>query len=166
MSITVTHRSYFDEDTPYIVLKSLFSKYDTNGNGRICTTELVMLLQDDLGLSKDDAQTYTLLLDKDGSGDLSFEELRDWIKSGERLKNMEDASRYKAMQKAVRIFKYYDTDASGGLDRSEFRQLHADVGGRPEFVDVALNELDTDGNGVISFYEFMKWLNWVDLGTF
>ena len=67
------------------------------------------------------------------------------------------------MQKAVEMFKQYDTNCSGGLDRGEFSRLHADVGGSPQGLEVALQALDKDGNNKISFIEFLKWLNWIDV---
>ena len=158
--------SYFDKDTPDIVLKSLFDKYDIDASGSIGVSELPKLLSEDLGLSCEEAETYTLLVDKDASGKLSFDEFKSWLNSGEKLKNVNDTSRFYLMQKAVEMFKRYDLDGSGGIDRNEFQKLHIDVGGKPEGVDIALRCLDKDGNSKISFYEFLKWLNWVDVSEF
>ena len=155
--------SYFDENTPDIVLKSLFKKYDRDGSGTLAKTELLCMLRDDLGLSSDEAETYVLLVDKDASGKLSFDEFKTWLNSGEKLRNVEDNSRFYMMQKAVEMYKKYDTDATGGLDRKEFSILYSDVGGKPENLDSALQSLDKDGNSKISFYEFLKWLNWIDV---
>ena len=158
--------SYFDENTPDIVLKSLFQKYDTDNSGLISMSEIPQLLRGDLGLNGDEAETYTLLLDKDASGKLSFDEFKDWLNSGEKLRNIEDSSRFYLMQKAVDMFKAYDKDQSGALDRNEFYNLHLDVGGNVNNLDSALQALDKDHNGKVSFYEFLKWLNWIDVGNF
>ena len=45
------------------------------------------------------------------------------MNSGEKLKNINDSSRFYLMQKAVEMFKQYDTNASGALDREEFTRL-------------------------------------------
>lgn len=158
--------SYFDEGTPDIVLKSLFAKYDSDGSGNLSISELPQLLQNDLGLSQEEAETYSLLVDKDASGKLSFDEFRAWLNSGEKFKNVNDASRFHLMHKAVEMFQKYDLDRSGGLDRNEFLKLHVEMGGQAQYVDSALNALDKDGNTKISFYEFLKWLNWIDVSEF
>jgi len=158
--------SYFETDTPDIVLKSLFYKYDTDSSGLLSMNEVKTLLESDLGLTYEEAEAYTLLLDKDSSGKLSFEEFKTWLNSGEKLNNVKDESRFYMMKKSVEYFKKYDVDQSGGLNREEFAKLHADVGGTAETLDQALLALDKDNNGTISFYEVLKWLNWVDVGNF
>ena len=65
--------SYFSKDTPDIVLRSLFTKYDRDNSGTIAVSELPQLFVEDLGLSSEEAETYTLLVDKDGSGTFSFD---------------------------------------------------------------------------------------------
>ena len=157
--------SYFDENTPDIVIRSLFQKYDRDSSGQLSVKEIPELLTNDLGLSTEEADTYTLLLDKDASGSLSFDEFKSWLTSGEKLKTV-DSHRFNLMYKAVEMFKRIDADQSGSLDRTEFVKLHAEVGGRPEYLDSALNALDSDQNGKISFFEFMKWLNWIDMSEF
>lgn len=157
--------SFFDENTPDIVLKSLFNKYDTDGSGSLSTKELPDLLQNDLGLSVEESEMYTLLLDKDANGRLSFDEFKKWLNSGEKLQNL-DSERYNTMYKAVEMFKKYDMDASGALECAEFSKLCVELGGQPEHAQSAMNSLDNDGNNKISFLEFMKWLNWIDVSKF
>lgn len=63
-------------------------------------------------------------------------------------------------KKKVRaIFNKYDTDKSGELDLAEFDKLCQDLGEvyTPEQLEVALDEIDADGNGGIDFEEFYKW---------
>ena len=47
-----------------------------------------------------------------------------------------------------------------------FRKLFADVGGDPDNFELALSQLDLDGNQRISFEEFLRWLNWVSFDDF
>lgn len=157
--------SYFDENTPDIVIRSLFQKYDRDSSGQLSVKEIPELLTNDLGLSTEEAETYTLLLDKDASGSLSFDEFKSWLTSGEKLKTV-DSDRFNLLYKAVEMFKRIDADQSGSIDRTEFAKLHAEMGGRPEYLDYALSTLDSDYNGKISFLEFMKWLNWIDMSNF
>lgn len=121
--------SFFDKNVPRIVLKSLFSKYDKDGSGQLNRKELTGLFVDDLGLSKEQAEAYAYLLDKDGNGCVSFDEFITWLQSGERFQNVSDKSRYYRLKKAVELFKTYDRDGSGALDKNEFEQLFLAFGG-------------------------------------
>ena len=67
------------------------------------------------------------------------------------------------MIEAVDMFKKYDRDGNKVLDRTEFVQCYTDCGNDPQGVTNVLNIVDRDGNGVVSFYEFLKWLNWMDM---
>ena len=163
MSGALKGRSYFDKNVPDIVLRSLFMKYDKDGSQQLNKEELSGLFQNDLGLNKEQAESYAYLLDKDGNGKVSFEEFRSWLNSGERFKNVNDKSRYHRLRKAVEMFKNYDKDGSGALDREEFKKLFTESGGKPKNLEAALKELDQDNNGLVSFQEFLKWLNWVPL---
>ena len=123
--------SFFDKNVPKIVLKSLFSKYDKDGSGQLNRQELKGLFVDDLGLSKEQAESYSFLLDKDGNGSVSFDEFNAWLHSGEQFKNINDSSRYYKLKKAVELFKSYDKDDSGALDKDEFEKLFLAFGGTP-----------------------------------
>jgi Ca2+-binding EF-hand superfamily protein len=85
--------SYFDKNVPKVVLRSLFMKYDADGSGVLNQKELKQLFQGDLGMTKDQAEAYSMLLDKDGSQTVNFEELHQWLTSGEKFKNVNDKSR-------------------------------------------------------------------------
>ena len=53
------------------------------------------------------------------------------------------------------------SDVAGTIDREEFRQLHADCvknGIMNKSYEDALTDLDTDGNGEISFNEYLDFL--------
>lgn len=155
--------TFFDPKAPTVVLRSLFYKYDKDGSGKLSKDELQTLFVDDLGFTNEQANAYSLLLDKDGDNELSFEEFHIWLKSGEKFQNINDKSRYQKLKKAVDMFKKFDKDESGFLDRGEFKKLFQEVGGKANKMDKALAELDVDGNNRISFQEFLRWLNWVPL---
>lgn len=163
---SIRAKSVFDPNAPEIVLKSLFLKYDKDQSGQLNKSELSVLFQDDLGFTKDQSEAYALLLDKDGNAQVSFEEFHAWLKSGEKFKNIDDKTRYHKLKKAVELFNKFDVDRSQALDREEFKKLFKEVGGKPKNLDKALAELDKDGNNIISFQEFLRWLNWIPLEEF
>lgn len=155
-------KSYFSASVPDIVVKSLFYKYDTDGSGRLAKKELMTLLKEDLGMEDDQAQACFMLVDKDGGGDLSFDEFIAWLRSGDGLANIDNSSRYYYIQRAIALFKKYDKDGNGTIDREEFKSLMKSLGHNDEAqYDSALKELDTSGDGKISFPEFLTWLNWL-----
>lgn len=155
-------KSYFNANVPEIVVKSLFQKYDTDGSGRLGKKEVLTLLKDDLGLKEDQAQAQYMLMDKDGGGDMSFDELRVWLRSGQGFSNIDNSSRYYVLQKAIAEFKKYDKDGNGTIDKEEFKSLMRSLGYSDESqFDNAMRSLDTSGDGKISFTEFLAWLNWL-----
>ena len=159
-------KAFFNPKTPEVALNSLFSKYDGDDSGQLSQAELTVLFKEDLGFDDQQAKIYSLLLDKDGNGEVSFEEFRIWLRSGERLKNITDKSRYVLLVKAVDFFCRFDLDSNQALDQDEFKMLFKEMGGQPNNLDGALKELDKDNNNVISFPEFLRWLNWIPLEDF
>lgn len=155
--------SYFDKDAPTLVIRSLFQKYDTDNNGVLTKKELVRFLKEDLGLSTEQINVYTLILDKDGNQMITFDEFFSWIRSGENFQLINDHSRYSLVCKAVDLFKEFDIDKSETIDREELKKLLQSLGHKNIDVDKALSELDQNGDGVISFWEFLQWLNWITI---
>ena len=157
-------KSYFNADVPEIVVKSLFQKYDVDGNGCLGKDEMLTMLRDDLGCKPDQAQACIFMVDKDGSGELSFDEFILWFRSEEGFKNIDNSSRYHTIKKAIELFKQYDKDGNGTIDREEFKELFKQFkqsNADDSQLDSALQALDTSGDGKISFPEFLTWLNWL-----
>lgn len=153
------------EDIPVIALKSIFKKYDVDNDGTLSRDEFFVLLENEFNLSPEQINTYQWILDTDGDGEVSFDEFRHWVASNENFQTVDDKSRFTLMLLAIKLFEKYDENKDRTLDRHEFMRLHADCGGKPDNVSGALKYMDSDKNGTISFYEFLKWLNWVDLGN-
>eukprot|EP01116_Phalansterium_solitarium_P004836 TRINITY_DN15_c4_g1_i1.p1 TRINITY_DN15_c4_g1~~TRINITY_DN15_c4_g1_i1.p1 ORF type:complete len:787 (+),score=274.43 TRINITY_DN15_c4_g1_i1:247-2607(+) len=84
------------------------------------------------------------------------------LRSRRKVKPITDEDEFLA--EARRIFKHYDVDNSGYLDRSEFAKVMRDVARLVGFRDPtqkdvkeALEVIDTDHNNKISFEELAKW---------
>ena len=157
--------TYLGVEAPDIVLRSVFRKYDVDNSGFLAHSEVRRLLGEDLAMHKEEIEAFSLLLDKDASHKVSYDEFKAWMQSPNRAGLARDptGSKYHILLKAVEYFKQYDTDQSGALEGSEFEKLMKSMGVRDEAVAGALNGLDRDHNGKISFEEFLKWLNWIPM---
>jgi hypothetical protein len=103
------------------------------------------------------------LLDNDGTNLISFEEFCFWVRSNERFTCITDKTRFYYLQKALDTFKIYDWDENHALSRKEFQKMYYDFGGNDNEMETSFRALDLDDNGVISFPEYLRWLNWVNL---
>jgi Ca2+-binding EF-hand superfamily protein len=59
------------------------------------------------------------------------------------------------------FFQSFDSDESGSLSSDEFKSCYADMaafGFAMTDCESAMQELDTDGNGVVNFNEFIRWM--------
>ena len=69
---------------------------------------------------------------------------------------------------AREVFKFFDTDSSGALDRGELQAVLTRQGDDGPLTDGDIDEImaqfDVDGNGTIDFDEFQAM--WTDLGAF
>jgi len=74
---------------------------------------------------------------------------------------------YKSMTRTElqEYFDYFDIDLSGELDREEMYRLGGTIGMDPKRMEVMIKEIDTDGNGLISFDEFYTWVMKSDVDT-
>ncbi|XP_078353672.1 uncharacterized protein LOC144638315 [Oculina patagonica] len=153
--------SYFNKNAPTIVVRSLFEKYDTNGNGKLEEQEMQILLEEDLGLEREQAWLYFLLVDKNGDHDISFEEFNDWLRSEEHFEVLNDKEKFESLAKAFDYFKSFDTDDSDTLDREQFERMMKFFGHETVDMDKAFAKMDKDENGKVSFWEFMVWLQWI-----
>ena len=155
--------SYFDKKAPTIAIRSLFDKYDANGNGKLEEQEMQDLLEGDLGLDREQSWVYFLLLDKNGDRGISFEEFNDWLRSGEHFEILNDKAKFHSLSKAFDYFKRFDADNSDTLDRIQFERMMKFFGYDTINMDRAFAKMDKDENGAVSFWEFMVWLKWVPI---
>src|SRR3546814_19876569 len=57
------------------------------------------------------------------------------------------------------IFDKYDSDGNGSIDRREFQMLCHEFGYylSPAECEMAVKQIDRDGNNAIEYNEFVKW---------
>ncbi|XP_078383314.1 neo-calmodulin-like [Oculina patagonica] len=158
-------KSLFREDVPDMVIKSIFSNYDKDGSGCLEKSEILAMLQGDMGLDEKQAEVCFMLIDKDGSKSVTFAEFAEWFRSpGRGFKVVDDQQRYAFVRRVADYFKEYDRDGSGVIDKRELRALLASSNKdwdrcSEEDITQALRAVDKDGSGTVSFSEFLAWVD-------
>lgn len=110
------------------ILRESFFKYDTSGDGRLEEEEIVHVFTD-LGFTREQGKKYFLQLDKDHSGELTFDEFLAGFTSefaeskGLSLRTLSA----KEMDLARKTFYRYDRDGSGSIDHDELLFLLHDL---------------------------------------
>ena len=132
-------------------LNEQFSRFDTDGSGDLDIRELAKLLST-VGLTLTEADVGRLLAqyDEDNSGTLSEDEFL--VLAQRELALAGELSLYAGAFKAV------DMDGSGEIDVREFRALLDRLGYpcEPKEVETLCANFDADGNGKLSFDEFLE----------
>ena len=153
--------SYFSEDIPEVVIKSLFTKYDTDEDGHLSTSEVRQFLSNDLGMKPDEVKAVALLMDKDADHEISFLEFAHWVRNAGHV--IKDNSKYFLLKRAAEYFMKVDKDNNRTLDEAEVKNLIVALGARIELLEEQFQAMDKDGNGRITFDEFLRWLNWLPM---
>ena len=129
----------------------LFNQIDINGDGKINKQELLKGLQSKMKsptLEQDVEQIYRNI-DMDNNGYIEYEEFVRAAVSKEKFLN-ENVLRF--------AFRYFDKDGSGEITFDEieavFKESITDKNKVHESLAQIINEVDANGDGVISFKEF------------
>ncbi|ORX84402.1 EF-hand [Anaeromyces robustus] len=136
-----------------------FSKLDKDGNGTIDKDEFLMLPQ----LSSNPlAHRLIDILDEDGGGDVDFVEFIKGLSAFSEKGNEEEKLKF--------AFRVYDMDRDGYISNGElFIVLQMMVGNNLEskqlqqIVDKTIMEGDKDGDGKLSYEEFLDMIKDTDI---
>ncbi len=131
-------------------LRDVFKKMDLSGDGRLSLDELkdgyVNNFSDQM--TEEEFDSLIKSIDQDGSGYLEYEEFLRATVSTELIfteKNMKMA------------FSFFDKDGSGMLSRDEIKEVLASSDeSSAEAIDKIVQEMDTNGDGMISYKEFTE----------
>ncbi|KAJ3269316.1 hypothetical protein HDV01_001602 [Terramyces sp. JEL0728] len=110
-------------------LLTRFDKYDFDKNGNISEKEFRLLCAD-MGyfLSDKEAKVDMKILDKDGNGQIEFEEFLIWWRREDRFKILQiPPEDLEVLQLITQDFNKFDRDNSGSIDINEFKTLHAEL---------------------------------------
>ncbi|XP_010908206.1 probable calcium-binding protein CML15 [Elaeis guineensis] len=130
-------------------LERVFKKFDTNGDGKISSSELAAIFQS-LGHPVTDEELERMMgeADTDGDGFISFDEFVDL-----NVRTVDDSA---ALEDLRQAFSVFDLDRNGSISADELARVLRSIG---EGASVAqckrmIDGVDRDGDGLISFEEF------------
>jgi Ca2+-binding EF-hand superfamily protein len=103
-----------------------------------------------------------MMIDRDGSGTLSYDEFLKWWQQKDRFQTVDiTQEKLQKLHGYLTIFKSFDTDGNGILDKQEYTFLHKELTKKnltrhsfEEFVA----DIDQNGDENLSFNEFAEWL--------
>jgi len=112
-------------------------------------------------LSDHELDEAFLQMDSDNSGQIEFVEYLRWRNSDDRFKHLLQSDEHaEYVHQVGDFFRYYDSKLRGRLSTSQFQPLYkslVDAGEVSATYDEVVSEVDTDGDGMVSLNEFMKW---------
>ncbi|KAG6622787.1 CAMK/CDPK protein kinase [Phytophthora cinnamomi] len=128
-------------------LKNQFMAIDTDGNGVITVSELAEALRDTgLGMIEEEVLELVKGIDIDGDGLVDYPEfLAATMKRN--LANQEEH--------LINAFNYFDTTNTGQITKADLVQFM----GSEEQAQEVIDDVDANGDGVISFEEFVAMMN-------
>lgn len=130
-------------------LEQVFKKFDVNGDGKICSSELGSIMGS-LGqpATEEELQNMIKEVDADGDGYIDLDEFIELntkgVDSNEVLENLKDA------------FSVYDIDGNGSITAEELHEVLKSLGDDCSLADCRkmITGVDRNGDGMISFDEF------------
>ncbi|CAF1369112.1 unnamed protein product [Didymodactylos carnosus] len=143
--------------------RRVFNKYDLDHNGTISLDELKVLCAEHCSqLTDREFEWLKTYIDKDGDNVISYDEFAQFWKSKNRFANAKlDDGQMMIIDTIMKIFRAYDKDKSGELDKNEFLQLIDDLlkaGLIQRTQNFEFDEIDRSKNGTINFNELIACL--------
>ncbi|XP_022244772.1 calmodulin-A-like isoform X2 [Limulus polyphemus] len=131
--------------------KEAFMTFDKDSDGVITAAELGIVMRS-LGQqpTEKELRNMVLMVDLDGNGTIEFHEFLFMMS-----KKIKDSSREEALREAFAVF---DRNSDGYISSSDLRHAMINLGEKltDEEVENMIKEADSDGDGLVSFDEFVK----------
>ena len=129
-------------------IRDSFALYDRDGNGSISLIELREVLRN-IGekVTDDEINQIIRIADQDGDGEIDYDE---FVELRSKLKGDEKEDLRKA-------FAVFDQDGNGPISQVELKIVLDKIGIHMSEAEVekTMSEADTDGDGEISYTEFV-----------
>lgn len=159
------------------VSQLLFNKYDTDKSGLsfpssfqlidlllglISVSELRFLCYD-MGYYLSDSQLEwaCTLIDKDGSGEISYAEFSSWWQNPLRFDHLLlTDEQLEKLHQITELFRTFDRNNTGLLDKQQFRELFRELIRKKIMEENQANqfdEIDRSHDGKINFNELISW---------
>ena len=149
------------EEEDLIVLRSVFQKFDHDGDGYLNISEFVSLVK---SLSKYVSEIRNInefrikalfaYLDAGMKRQMNFDEFCDWWFFDRYTYITGDTG--KRLEKAYSLYSKYAS--KHGMTYNQFNLLLDDL--HIEHTDDAFDEMDRSNDGILNFAEFCSWLGW------
>ena len=134
--------------------KQVFKVYDHEGTNTIKIENTEIVIQS-MGLNptKNDVTKYKSQLDPNNTGFFDLKALMSVIQNNNTEINL--------VEQAKEAFYVLDADGSGGISSVELKHVLSNLGERldPKELDIAFANADNDGDGELSFNEFLKFVS-------
>ncbi|KAL4581529.1 hypothetical protein LXL04_006051 [Taraxacum kok-saghyz] len=133
--------------------RRVFRHLDKNGDGKISASELQICIGK-IGeeLSMEEAEIVAELIDSDGDGLLSFEDLVSVVESANEEEKVND------LKMAFRM--YEEVEGCGCITPKSLRRMLSKLGESRtvEECKLMIAKFDLDDNGILDFYEFQDMM--------
>lgn len=156
MAPETTKQSVFPTDEDEI--KSIFNRFDTNGDGKISEDELICVLKSfGSDTSPEELKRIMSEVDVNSDGTISLDEFVGFCK-GITGESDGDGFNDNDLREA---FKHYDLNNNGVISATELHWILSKLGEHYTVEHCAnmIKSVDSDGDGFVDFEEFKKMMS-------
>ncbi|KAL9265302.1 putative calcium-binding protein CML25 [Drosera capensis] len=150
-AISHSHSRRSDRFNAQIIeeLEQVFKKFDVNGDGKICSSELGSIMRS-LGDDLTESELKIMIDEVDSDGD-GFIDLKEFIELNTKGIDADDFE-----QNLREAFSVYDIDGNGSISAEELQQVLRSLGDNCSIAECRrmIGGVDADGDGTICFEEF------------
>jgi len=141
--------------------KTVFQKYDKSRTGYISTGDFSFLCSDmGYNLSPAEIEIAVKLLDKNGDGQVNYDEFAKWWGCDSRFKKLQRSEEELInLQEALETFKHF-SQGKCSISRGEFQDLYKhlfELGLTKLSLEESLKDLDEDNSNSVSLNEYVDW---------
>ncbi|TMW91620.1 hypothetical protein EJD97_014110 [Solanum chilense] len=130
-------------------LEQVFKKFDVNGDGKICSSELGSIMAS-LGNRATEEELVNMIREVDSDGD-GFIDLQEFIEL-----NTKDIDSNEVLESLKDAFSVFDMDKNGSISAEELLTVLQSLGEDCNLAECRkmISGVDCDGDGMINFEEF------------